>query len=415
MTVSQLLGFRNGRLSGIDFLLPASRQDRLEKNNMKRRRYQYGCLTKKNNKVTEDVWQFRFYETTPEGRRYRRSTSVGTVAQYPTKTDAQRVIEPLRLRLNLHHRFGRPVSVSALVDRYIEHELPERRHSTQQSHLSALNRWIRTRWGDYLLEQVKPVAVEEWLRSLALAPKTKVNLRSLFHLIYEHARRWELTDRNPIDLVRQRGGRRSIPRVLTPGEIKLLLAQLVEPYHTMVLVTACLGLRASEIMGLQWGDFNWEDLTVLIRRGVVNGTAGDTKTEASRKALPVDPRLAAPLAELWKRSSLKGPQDWVFANRAGRPRGQQNILQRHLRPAALRAGIGKIGWHTFRHSYSTMLRAAGADIKVQQELLRHSTIQSTMNIYTQAVSEQKRAANSMVVAILLNEIPSKNQPPANGS
>ena len=154
---------------------------------------------------------------------------MGTVAQYPTRTDALRVIEPLRLRLNMHHRFGRPVSVSALVDRYIEHELPERRHSTQQSHSSALNRWIRPRWGDHLLEQVKPVAVEEWLRALPLAPKTKVNLRSLFHLIYEHARRWELTDRNPIDLVRQRGGRRCIPRVLTPGEIRLLLEQLAEP------------------------------------------------------------------------------------------------------------------------------------------------------------------------------------------
>ena len=240
---------------------------------MKRRRYQYGCLTKKNNTHSDDVWQFRFYETTPEGHRYRRSTSLGTVAQYPTKTDALRVIEPLRLRLNLYHRFGRPVSVGALVDRYIDHELPERRHSTQQSHSSTLNRWIRLRWGDHLLEQVKPVAVEEWLRSLALAPKTKVNLRSLFHLICEHARRSELTERKPIDLVRQRGGRRCIPRVLTPGEIRLLLQQLTEPYHTMVLVVACLGLRASEIMGLQWGDFNWEDFTVLIRRGVVNGKA----------------------------------------------------------------------------------------------------------------------------------------------
>jgi integrase len=83
-------------------------------------------------------------------------------------------------------------------------------------------------------------------------------------------------------------------------------------------------------------------------------------------------------------------EDWVFANKGGRPRGQQNILQRHLRPAALRAGIGKIGWHTFRHSFSTILRGAGADIKVQQELLRHSTIQSTLNTYTQAISEQKR-------------------------
>ena len=343
------------------------------------------------------------------------STSVGTVAQYPTRTDALRVIESLRLRLNLHHRFGRPVSVSTLVDRYIEHELPERRHSTQQSHSSALNRWIRPRWGDYLLEQVKPVEVEEWLRSLPLAPKTKVNLRSLFHLIYEHARRWELTDRNPIDLVRQRGGRRCIPRVLAAGEIRLLLEQLGEPYRTMVLVAACLGLRASEIMGLQWGDFNWEGFTVLIRRGVVNGKAGATKTEASRKALPVDPSLAAPLIELRKLSLRQGLQDWVFPNRAGRPRGQQNILQRHLRPAAVRAGIGKIGWHTFRHSYSTMLRAAGADIKVQQELLRHSTIQSTMNIYTQAVYEQKRAANRVVVGILLNKVAPEDRARANGS
>jgi integrase len=54
--------------------------------------------------------------------------------------------------------------------------------------------------------------------------------------------------------------------VLTPGEIRLLLAQLAEPSHTMVLVAACLGLRASEIMGMQWQDVNWEDLTVFIRR-----------------------------------------------------------------------------------------------------------------------------------------------------
>ena len=382
---------------------------------MKRRRYQYGSLTKKSNRLSEDVWQFRFYETTLEGRRYRRSTTIGTVAQYPTKTDALRIVEPLRLRLNLHHRFGRPISIGALIDHYVERELPERRHSTQRSHSSTLNRWILPRWGDRPLEEIKPVAVEEWLRSLTLAPKTKVNLRSLFHLIYEHARRWELTDRNPIDLVRQRGGRRCIPRVLTPSEIRLLLAQLVEPYHTMVLAAACLGLRASEIMGLQWQDFDWEDLTVFIRRGVVNGRSGDTKTEASQKSLPIDPRLGCFLQELGKGSLHKGPQDWVFANNGGRPRGQQNILQRHLRPAALRAGIGKIGWHTFRHSYSTMLRGAGADIKVQQELLRHSTIQSTLNTYTQAISEQKRAANTTVVGILFNENASPDQPSANGS
>jgi integrase len=64
--------------------------------------------------------------------------------------------------------------------------------------------------------------------------------------------------RNPIVLVRQRGGRRSIPRVLSVHHIRLVLGEVTEPYRTMVLIAACLGLRASEIIGLQWGDFNWE-------------------------------------------------------------------------------------------------------------------------------------------------------------
>ena len=90
-----------------------------------------------------------------------------------------------------------------------------------------------------------------------------------------------------------------------------------------------------------------------------------------------------------------------IANRKGKPRWQESILRRHIKPAAVRAGVGKIGWHTFRHSYSSLLRRVAADIKVQQELLRHSTIQSTMNVYTQAMPEGKRAANSVVVRSVL--------------
>jgi len=382
---------------------------------MKRRRYQYGCLTRKRNSLSEDVWQFRFYETTPEGHRSRRSRIIGTVRQYPTRTDALRGVEPFRVWLNLGHRFGRPITVGALAARYVEQELPQRRHATQQSYTSALNCWIRPQWGDHLLEQVTPVAVEQWLRSLPRAPKTKLNLRSVFHVLYGHALRWSLTDRNPIALVRQSGGRRSIPRIFTSEEIKLLLAQLVEPYRTMVLVAACLGLRASEIVGLQWGDFDWDSLTVLIRRGVVNGRSGDTKTEASRKALPVDSRLAEALLQWRKNTLYKGAEGWVFANRVGKPRSQQNNLQRHLKPAALRAGIEKIGWHTFRHSYSTMLRSVGTDIKVQQELLRHSTVQSTMNVYTQAIAGHKRAANSTVVGMVFDRKTAEGQFSANGN
>lgn len=115
----------------------------------------------------------------------------------------------------------------------------------------------------------------------------------------------------------------------------------------------------------------------------------------------MDSSLADALLQLRNNpTSTVRPDDWVFHNRYGRPRAQQDILRRYIKPAAERAGIEKIGWHTFRHSYSTLLRGMGADIKVQQESLRHSTVQSTMNVYTQAVSEQKRIANSAVVGLL---------------
>lgn len=135
--------------------------------------------------------------------------------------------------------------------------------------------------------------------------------------MYQHGRRWELTDANPIDLVRQRGGRRRIPRALDVKELRLVLEQLAEPYRTMVLVAVCLGPRASEIMGLQWGDFNWAELMLLVKRSVVHGRVGETKTEASQLPFPVDPGLADAFEEQRRRSPHQGPQDWVFSNRAG--------------------------------------------------------------------------------------------------
>lgn len=59
------------------------------------------------------------------------------------------------------HRFGRPITVGALAARYIEQELPFRRHSTQQSYRSALQHWLSAKWADSLLDQVTPLAVEQ--------------------------------------------------------------------------------------------------------------------------------------------------------------------------------------------------------------------------------------------------------------
>src|ERR1700730_5501437 len=79
-------------------------------------------------------------------------------------------------------------------------------------------------------------------------------------------------------------------------------------------------------------------------------------------------------------------------------------MRHHILPVARRLGITKrIGWHTFRHTYSTLLRSTGAELKIMQELLRHSTIRVTLDTYTQAVTTEKRNAQEAVVALLFRE------------
>lgn len=248
------------------------------------------------------------------------------------------------------------------------------------------------------------MAVEDWLESYPHSRQVKSHIKRLLHTLFQSALRWEMVDRNPIDLVRQSGKRLKTPRILSPTEIKALLAQLAEPYKTMVLTVACLGLRVSELLGLQWGDINFGKLTLRVQRSVVEGEVNPTKTEASEGLLPLDPDLAETLLRHRGRVTRRGDSDFVFASESGGARWKDCILADYIKPAATRARIqGKVGWHSFRHSYSTLLHSLGTLPAVQKELLRHANIQTTLNIYTQAVSEEKREAASKVASALLTK------------
>jgi integrase len=79
-------------------------------------------------------------------------------------------------------------------------------------------------------------------------------------------------------------------------------------------------------------------------------------------------------------------------------------MRRHIIPVARKLGITKrIGWHTFRHAYSTLLRSTGAELKIMQELVRHSTTSVTLDTYTHAVTTEKRNSQEAVVALLFRE------------
>jgi integrase len=361
-------------------------------------RYQYGNLTLRKRKKGPDVWQFRWMEN---GKP--KSVLVGTIQKYPSKSDAERAVEHLRVKVNTQspQQQFHSATVGALIGRFIEEYAPKRcRKLTQKVYHSLFEKHIRPKWGCHLVQNVKTIEVEDWLEDYPHSRQIKSHVRNLMHTLYQAAIRWEMVERNPVDLVRQSRRRLKAPRVLTPAEFKALLGKLSEPYKTMVITIACLGLRVSELLGLRWGDIDFENLTVRIQRSFVQGEIYSTKTEASESALPLDANLADAILAHRVQAAYASDSDYVFAGDSGKPRWPDSMLADYLKPAAVSAGIGNIGWHTFRHTYSTLLHALGTPPAVQKELLRHADIQTTLNIYTQAVSADKRQAASKVVDVL---------------
>lgn len=135
---------------------------------------------------------------------------------------------------------------------------------------------------------------------------------------------------------------------------------------------------------------------------------GKTWQQESRRFAERSRDSSAQASEVLKsgraRCPYNQPQDWVFASpekKGSQPYWPTNAMERHIRPAAVRAGITKrISWHVFRHSYATMLKANGEDIKTVQEFLRHASSKVTLDVYTQAVTPAKRDAQRKVVEMI---------------
>lgn len=371
---------------------------------------QQGSIIKAERKHGPAVWQFRWSETGPQGQRVYRKRVVGTIEDYADSEAVRAAFWSLIAKptSGVLQARSTTMTVGDLCQHFRQRELVQddnwRIYSTRKNYSFLLKRWIVPRWGKYELSEVRTVEVESWLRSLARARSTCAKIRNLMSVLFNHAWRYELFDHNPIKLVRQSAKRRTTPSILIPAEIKLLLDNLEIRERTLVLLAASTGLRQSELFALQWGDIDFSQGTMNVTRSIAYGHVGRCKTEASQKPVPVHPVLAKALTQWRDRCRYRDVNDWVFANehyRGRHPYWGQAILRTKIRPVAERVGIKKwIGWHTFRHTYSTLLRSVGAEFKVMQELMRHSSLRSTIDIYTQAVTPAKRDAQAAVLSLL---------------
>jgi integrase len=375
---------------------------------------QLGSLTTRSRLDGPDVWQFRWSEKSSQGRRVYRKRIIGTIEQYPNAEAARSAVHSLITEVNWANLRTNSIAmtVAQLCGHFEQRELAKsntwRSYSTKKAYVVYLRRWIIPHWGRYQLREVRTIEVESWLRRLPLAKSSCAKIRGLMSVLFNHACRYEFFDHNPIRLVRQGAKRKSAPNVLTPEEITTLVNGLALREKTLVLIAASTGLRQSELFGLKWGDINFVDYTINVIRSIVCGVVGPCKTESSQKPVPVHPLVVKTLLKWREQQPYRKPEDWVFASRRYRgrkPYWGQAILRKFILPKARELGIQKrFGWHTFRHTYSTLLRSVGTEFKVMQELLRHSSLRSTLDVYTQAITPSKHAAQAAVMSLLFPQM-----------
>jgi integrase len=269
------------------------------------------------------------------------------------------------------------------------------------------------------LQDVRTVDVELWLHTLTFTPGTRSKIRNIMSAVFNHAIRHEWMDRNPIAKVRTSAKRLREPDVLSPAEIASLLAELNLRERAMVMLAGSTGLQRSELVALTWSDIDLELMQVNFRRSCVRNHFGDTKTEASRKPVPLHPSVVKCL-KVWREDSpYRADDDFIFPSirrKEKQPLSPDTLLKKVIRPAVVRAGIKDkaIGWHSFRHSLPTDLRAAGVDLKTAQELLRHANSRITLDVYTRAISATKREANNRVMEMVFEAGRKKLPAPSRG-
>lgn len=257
---------------------------------------------------------------------------------------------------------------------------------TRQGYNTWLNHYILPKWGRSTIQELQARPVDLWLQSITLSPKSKVHIRGQVRALWDFAMYLGTVpvQRNPMQLVTIAGATKRVrqKRSLTVEEFQRLCHCLEQPFHTIGLVCVCFGLRISECLALRWSDVDWLNSTLRVERGIVHQKIDDVKAPESQRAMHIDAEMQDVL-KTWKQlTQFSSPEDWMFASpvQIGRlPFSYAGVWQA-LRKAADKAGIGHVSSHVFRHTHRTWLDSVGTPVGVQQRLMRHADIRTTMNV-----------------------------------
>lgn len=344
----------------------------------------------------------------------RRTTVYGA-----TEREVVRKISAIRKRIDA----GAPakdvgVSFDTYALSWVEStlEVSDRKASTKTLYAGLTKTHIiGSQLGALRLKKITPPAVERFLLALRKSGKSGSTIRQIYTIgraILDAAVRDGLLARNPFAAVKRPKVTATEAAYLSPDQVAALL-KAAEPsrYAAMFALLVNTGLRRGEALALRWPDVDLTNKRARVR-GTLARVDGDlvvtaTKSERSNRTIPLSEPAAGVLkavkvrqaAERLRAGSVWTDTGYVFTTELGQPCDPRNAL-RALKVAAAAAHLDGIGLHTLRHSAASVMLSAGVPLKVVSDLLGHSGIAITADVYGHVSPDVSRSAVEALSAAL---------------
>lgn len=357
-----------------------------------KRPYGTGYLKKANGKWTI---RWREAEIAEDGSR-RKILRYETLEAGLSKKEAERILAD-RLAAA---RNGKPNQskkfFKTLAAEWKANVLPMYKHSTRKNHKHILEKHLIPRFGDFPLTEIGVQDVQAYMAHLerrGYAPKTIDHIHDVLSAVLRVGVNWGHLANNParnVDLPRLVTVR---PKwALTHQQGVDLLSRLPLMPKTMVALALLTGLRRCELFALRWKCLDRAKPSLKITESVYEGKFDTPKTEGSVREIPLSPAALQLLDEWRGRAKDRRPDALVFSTRSGKPISPNNILRRFVFPVCEDLGLPRSTWLTFRRTYSSWAHDMGVPHKVLAQLMGHTNVNTTLNVYTQVMEDSLKSA-----------------------
>jgi integrase len=325
------------------------------------------------------------------------------------------VQDALRDAVKAHQR-GKPIttkseSTAVFLTRWLETVKPKLRPMTFRSYQARVNQHIIPTLGLVPVQQLKPQEVQTFLNAKAatkLSPSTVRGIRAVLRAALQQGVKWQQLEYNAAALADPPRLPAHESSYLTPDQAKTFLEAVKgDRLEALYRVAVSLGLRQGEALGLRWQDIDLEGGELRVSRALqrVNGRLElvEPKTKKSNRPVPLPAALverlrqhrALQVGERLAAGSKWREQGFVFTTSSGIPLEGTKVTK-DFQKALAKSGLPPMRFHDLRHSYASLLDAQGVGARTIMELMGHSQISVTMNLYTHTLPSVLREAADAV-------------------